>query len=140
VRNEWEICVFCGSAQQRMAPQISAAPTFVAGQATLQGTSKAQLPGQSTASSLPPAAVTANMATQTMPAQALPDQQPTTSRSYRSPFRRDTGAPPPPITTAGAQPAPAASPVTATPPPLPPANTPNSDIDDAPYRPARLPE
>ena len=40
VRNEWEICVYCGSAQQRTAPQLTAAGAIVAGQATLQGTSK----------------------------------------------------------------------------------------------------
>jgi RNA polymerase subunit RPABC4/transcription elongation factor Spt4 len=124
VRNEWEICVFCGSAQQRGAPQLSAAPAFVAGQATLQGTSKPQLSG-------------GNMPTQTMPAQVLPDQaeqpQPapaTTGRSYRSPFRRDTGAPPP--VTASNSPS--------TPPVAPPIPAPPPDIDDAPYRPARLPE
>lgn len=117
VRNEWEICVYCGSAQQRTTPQLSAAPAIVAGQATLQGTSKAQLSS-------------ANMPTQTMPAQTLPDQSgqappATTGRSYRSPFRRDAVAPPPAPTTA------ATSTQPATPPP--------SDID-APFRPARLPE
>jgi RNA polymerase subunit RPABC4/transcription elongation factor Spt4 len=153
VRNEWEICVFCGSAQQRAAPQISVAPTFVQGQATLQGTSKAQLPGQNmTAQGLPPAAVSTSMATQTMPAQTMPaqtapgqpmpDQPATTSRSFRSPFRREAGAPPPvtPASTPASAPAsaPAATPAGTSPatPPIPPA----SDIDDTPYRPARLPE
>ncbi len=42
--------------------QITAAPAIVAGQATLQGTSKAQLSNT-------------NMPTQTMPAQSLPDQR-----------------------------------------------------------------
>ncbi len=124
VRNEWEICVYCGSAQQRVAPQLTAAPAFVAGQATLQSTSKPQLSST-------------NMPTQTMAAQSLPDQagqdQPgaaTSGRSYRSPFRRDTGAPPP-VTTPNQPTTPAAS-------PLPPPTSP--DIDDAPFRPARLPE
>jgi RNA polymerase subunit RPABC4/transcription elongation factor Spt4 len=122
VRNEWEICVYCGSAQQRAAPQLSVAPAFVAGQATLQGTSKTQLSGT-------------NMPVQTMPAQALPDQAgtvppstATTGRSYRSPFRRDTVAPPPVTTSNSAS----------TPPVAPPVTPP--DIDDTPFRPARLPE
>lgn len=123
VRNEWEICVYCGSAQQRTAPQISAAPAIVAGQATLQGTSKAQLSNT-------------NMPTQTMPAQSLPDQSgqvppPTTGRSYRSPFRRDAVAPPPPPPT---------STTTSTATSTPPITPPPSDIDDAPFRPARMPE
>ena len=130
VRNEWEICVFCGSAQQRTAPQLTAAGAVIPGQATLQGTSKGQL-------------ASANMATQTMPtqtvsAQALADQsgqvppQATTGRSYRSPFRRDAVAPPPPPTTTSAS----ASAATSTPPVTPPP----SDMDDAPFRPARMPE
>ncbi len=121
VRNEWEICVYCGSAQQRTAPQITAAPAIVAGQATLQSTSKAQLSNT-------------NMPTQTMPAQSLPDQsgqvpsQATTGRSYRSPFRRDAVAPPPP------------PPTTSTATSTPPVTPPPPDIDDAPFRPARMPE
>lgn len=122
VRNEWEICVYCGSAQQRTAPQLTAAGAIVAGQATLQSTSKAQL-------------ASTNMPTQTMPAQSLPDQSgqvsspATTGRSYRSPFRRDAVAPPPPAPTS-----------TSTATSAPPVTPPPSDLDDAPFRPARMPE
>jgi RNA polymerase subunit RPABC4/transcription elongation factor Spt4 len=125
VRNEWEICVYCGSAQQRSAPQLSAAPTVIPGQATVQGIWKPQL--SSTSAPMQP-----------MPAQSLPGQagqsEPapaTTGRSFRSPFRRDAGAPPP-VTNSSQS---ATPPVT---PPLPPPASP--DIDDAPFRPARLPE
>ncbi len=127
VRNEWEICVYCGSAQQRTAPQLAAGPAIVAGQATLQGTSKAQL----SSANMP----TQTMPAQTMPAQSLSDQSnqappATTGRSYRSPFRRDAVAPPPaPISSA-----------TSSPPAPPPVTPPPSDMDDAPFRPARLPE
>ena len=97
-----------------------------AGQATLQSTSKAQLSST-------------NMPTQTMGAQAIAAQAvtdpsgqvppATTGRSYRSPFRRDTVAPPPPVPTS-------TSTATSTPPVTPPP----SDVDDAPFRPARMPE
>jgi RNA polymerase subunit RPABC4/transcription elongation factor Spt4 len=130
VRNEWEICVFCGSAQQRTAPQIAAAPArptalpgqtiagqAVAGQALPTQTMTTQaLPGQA----LPGQALPG----QPLSGQPLPNQAATTSRSFRSPFRRDAGAPPQGNT--GNNPAP--------PPP------PSPDIDDAPYRPARMPE
>jgi RNA polymerase subunit RPABC4/transcription elongation factor Spt4 len=131
VRNEWEICVYCGSAQQRLATQLAAGPTIVPGQATLQSTSKAQLSGNS-------------MPTQTMPTQAAPGQsmagqapmpQTTTSRAFRSPFRRDTSAPPPAPTAASS--APGVTPPSA---PLVTPTVPPSDIDDTPYRPARMPE
>jgi len=85
-RNEWEICVFCGAAQQqRSAPQLSAAPQ-----------PQPQLPPQ------------AQLQTDPTPA--------TTSRAFRSPFRRDSTLPP-----------------TTTPPPA-------TDIDDSGFRPARIPE
>jgi hypothetical protein len=101
----------------------------VAGQATLAAkSSKAQLPGQNVA---PVNLPTQSMATQaglTQPptGQPLPTQntQPppaTTSRSFRSPFRRET---PPPSPAATSTP----------PPPVPP------EIDDSAFRPARLPE
>lgn len=126
VRNEWEICVFCGSAQQRGAPHLAAAratalPQTISGQAVA---------GQALPNSK-------SLPTQTMPSQAAPGQtlpgqplasQPapaTTSRSFRSPFRRDTVVPPPPAT----------NPVTHQPTQPPPP-----DIDEAPYRPARMPE
>jgi RNA polymerase subunit RPABC4/transcription elongation factor Spt4 len=128
VRNEWEICVYCGSAQQRTAPQLTAAGAVVAGQATLQSTSKGQLSST-------------NMPTQTMPAQAISAQTmadpsgqvppATTGRSYRSPFRRDAVAPPPP---------PASLPTTSTATSTPAVTPPPSDVDDAPFRPARMPE
>jgi RNA polymerase subunit RPABC4/transcription elongation factor Spt4 len=130
VRNEWEICVFCGSAQQRTAPQITAAParpTALPGQ-TIAGQAVA---GPTTAGQALP---TQTMTTQALPGQALPGQplsgqplpnQPaTTSRSFRSPFRRDAATPP--QSNPGNNPVP------------PPPSSP--DIDDAPYRPARMPE
>lgn len=85
-RNEWEICVFCGAAQQqRTVPQLAA---------TTQASP--QLPPQPQLQSDPTPA--------------------TTSRAFRSPFRRDSGLPP------------------VTPPP------PAADIDDSGFRPARIPE
>ena len=125
VRNEWEICVFCGSAQQRTAPQLAAAPARAA--ALPQTIGGQAVPGQAiTGQALP----TQTMSTQAMGSQQLPGQPlsnqgapATTSRSFRSPFRRDAVAPPP-----------AANSNPATPPPSTP------DIDDTPYRPARMPE
>ncbi len=118
VRNEWEICVFCGAAQQR--PAHTAAPNFVPGQATI-GAAKPQL-----------ATTTQTMTGQSVTGRPAPSQvgqpQPapaTTSRSFRSPFRRESAPPP-------AMPTPATT-IPTTPPPAP-------DIDDTPYRPARLPE
>ena len=121
VRNEWEICVFCGSAQQRSAPQLAAAPSRSAAlPQTISGQAVAShsLPAQT----MPPQTA----ASQALPGQALSSQPApaTTSRSFRSPFRRDTTAMPPP-------------PANNTPAPPPP---PAPDIDEAPYRPARMPE
>lgn len=84
-RNEWEICVFCGAAQQqRSVPQLSAA---------IQA--QPQLPPQ-------------------MPPQAQPQlqgqpAQTTAGRAFRSPFRRENASPPvaqPPVTPAPLPPAP----------------------------------
>jgi RNA polymerase subunit RPABC4/transcription elongation factor Spt4 len=134
VRNEWEICVYCGSAQGRVAPQLAAAtvrPTALPGQAMGGQPAAAQtVSGQAVAGqALPPQTMpTQTMTTQALPgqplgSQPLPSQPATTSRSFRSPFRRDAVNPPP------------ANPSNPAPPP---ASGP--DIDEAPYRPARMPE
>lgn len=84
-RNEWEICVFCGSPQPRAAatrPQISSAPA---------------------APQLQPVAATVSVAQ--------------TATPLRNPFRREATPPPPTV-----------------PPPF------NEELDDAAYRPARMPE
>jgi RNA polymerase subunit RPABC4/transcription elongation factor Spt4 len=145
VRNEWEICVFCGSGQQRLAPQLAAGPTIVPGQATLQGTSKAQLAGNSLPTQTMPSQPAPSQAAGQAPGSQPPMPQTTTSRAFRSPFRRDTGAPPPPAPTGSAA-APGVTPAGAplvTPtvtPTATPTVPPPTDIDDAPYRPARMPE
>lgn len=111
VRNEWEICVYCGSVQQRTAPQLAAAPTRTPA-----------LPPQTVAGQ---AVAGQALPTQTMQAAPVAGQQAaaaTTSRSFRSPFRRDTVAPPPAGTGSSA---------------VPPSQPPDAD---APYRPARMPE
>lgn len=132
VRNEWEICVFCGSAQQRVAPQLAASPAHsTALPQTIPGQAVA---GQRrTASSLP----TQSMSSQALPGQPLSSQplatqpvsgQPSpagTGRSFRSPFRREAVTPPP----ANANNNPPSS--------VPPSSP---DLDEAAYRPARLPE
>jgi hypothetical protein len=103
VRNEWEICVFCGAVQQRSMPQIATvAPAPVAPQA--QFTQQAQ----------------PQLQTQAGPA--------TTSRTYRSPFRRDSAPPP----VAPSTPPPASA--------VPPPVSTGPDADDSPFRPARMPE
>lgn len=159
VRNEWEICVFCGSAQGRTAPQLAAAAVrpgalpqqTIAGQAVASPARPTQaLPAQSKASqsmptqampsqAMPPQGQPANLPGQPLGGQPLPNQplpnqpltsQPTpTGRSFRSPFRRDGGTPPPSST-----PTTNSNPIPPTPPPASP------DIDDTPYRPARMPE
>ena len=146
VRNEWEICVFCGSVQQRVAPQLAASavrstalPQTIPGQAvTAQSRAASSLPTQSMSAQ--------SMSAQALPSQPLPGQplssqplssqppsnqpmagQPSpagTGRSFRSPFRRDAVVPPPANTGNN----------------NPPNSNPPSAADDAPYRPARLPE
>lgn len=133
VRNEWEICVFCGSAQQRTAPQLAVAPArapalpaqTIAGQAVAgQALPTQTMPVQTMPAQAKPAQNSAsNLPGQPLPSQPIPSQPATTSRSFRSPFRRDGGAPPPANTSN----------------PIPPP-PPSQDIDDTPYRPARMPE